>query len=161
MTRLILHSLQTLMVGRKTNFDPCGKLNPVPFGCESPAITTKPGARVIKQIISYSSRMTIIRKNHHRQNISIFKALLSVFLKPWVFHKVIMTISLYYGKMTVILSYYRNQSFITKTQMFMVMWPFITAVISFITKAHGPTIIIFTDELLPTCVIISFITFCM
>ena len=36
---------------------------------------TLPGACVIKLIFPYYGHMTVIRKNHHGQNISVFKAL--------------------------------------------------------------------------------------
>ena len=35
----------------------------------------RPGACVIKLIFPYYGHMTVIRKNHHGQNISVFKAL--------------------------------------------------------------------------------------
>ena len=46
-----------------------------------------------------------------------------------------MTISPYYGHITVVWSYDRNQVFITQNRIFMAIWRLITAVIRFITQA--------------------------
>ena len=37
-------------------------------------LSARPGACVIKLIFQYYGHMTVIRKNHHVQNISVFKA---------------------------------------------------------------------------------------
>ena len=70
-------------------------------------------------IVTYYGQMAVIRNNCHGQNISIFS---------------VVNIILSYD---CVQPYDHYQSFIKLTHVFTGIWPYITAVISFITQAPG------------------------